>query len=394
MFLLWLGASISISEIYTGGLLAPLGLGLGITAIIIGHVVGTALLALGGYVSFFRKSNALESLNHSLGRGGGRLAALCNVVQLAGWTIVMVVQAGSAVTSIFPNLGFTPVSLALGLIVLVWALSFGSPAQWVNSAVVVLLAALCVVLFGESAGRAASPAPFSESMSFALAVELSIAMPISWLPLAGDYSSKTDDRICAAAMPFAGYFLGSILMYGFGLFIRVHTGGDFFSLISASGFRFAACAVVVLSTMTTAFLDLYSAAVSSTQFVKTKSPRLPILVIGIAAAAVSAVFPAEAYSDFLMNFLTAIGMVFAPIYAWVFTGFLMKEVEFGGKEPGKTGAAGRFITSFNLPGLIVIAAGMVLYRVCTNAGIGIPTLISMAAVAVLYIVIRKLRSKQ
>jgi putative hydroxymethylpyrimidine transporter CytX len=389
MFLLWVGAAISISEIYTGGLLAPLGFGRAMAAIVLGHLMGTGLLALGGYISFTRRRNAMESAAFSLGQNGGRLAALCNVVQLAGWTVVMVVQAGSAVTAIFPGLPFAPVSLALGLLVLLWALIFGSPAQWINSAVVILLAFLCGVLFWESAGRAPEGAVFTGDLSFALALELSIAMPVSWLPLAGDYSCGADDRICAAAMPLAGYFLGSVFMYGFGLFIALKTGGDFFALIAASRFRLVACAVVVFSTLTTAFLDLYSAAVSSTRLTGrptgrstgqstarptgVKNPKAPVLAIGVFAAVLSAVFPAEQYAGFLTNFLPAIGMVFIPLSGVIFIDFFMKRPE----DQGPLG--------FNLPGFAAALGGMAVYSLCARHEFGIPTLLSISAVAVLYI---------
>jgi putative hydroxymethylpyrimidine transporter CytX len=269
----------------------------------------------------------MDSAAFSLGRNGGKLAALCNVVQLTGWTVVMVVQAGSAVTAIFPALPFALVSLALGLLVLLWALAFGSPAQWINSAVVILLSILCAVLFWESAGKAGRPAVFSGDLRFTLALELSIAMPVSWLPLVGDYSYHAGDSVCASVMPFAGYFLGSALMYGFGLFIALKTGEDFFALIAASRFQLIACAVVVFSTLTTAFLDLYSAAVSSTRIININNRKIPILVIGLFAAVLSAVFPAEKYSGFLTSFLTAIGMVFAPVYAVIFIDFFMKRPE-------------------------------------------------------------------
>jgi putative hydroxymethylpyrimidine transporter CytX len=373
MFLLWVGAAISISEIYTGGLLAPLGFGKDLTAIILGHLIGTGLLALGGYISFIRRRSAMDSAAFSLGRNGGKLAAFCNVVQLTGWTVVMVVQAGSAVTAIFPRFPFAPAALALGLLVLLWALIFGSPAQWINGAVVILLSALCAFLFWESAGGAAGPAVFPGDLSFYLALELSIAMPVSWLPLAGDYSYRAKDGVCASAMPFAGYFLGSVLMYSFGLFIALKTGEDFFALIAASRFRFIACAVVVLSTLTTAFLDLYSAAVSSGRFITVKNPKAPILLIGSFAAILSAVFPAERYSDFLTNFLTAIGMVFVPVYGVIFIDFFMK-------RPENTSPPG-----INLPGLAAVLAGMAVYSLCARYEWGIPTLLSIAAVAVLYI---------
>ncbi|MDR0623332.1 MAG: cytosine permease [Treponema sp.] len=385
-FLLWAGAAISISEIYTGGLLAPLGFGRALTAIILGHLIGTGLLALGGYVSFTRRRSAMDSAAFSLGRNGGRLAALCNVVQLTGWTVVMVVQAGSAVTALFPALPFAPAALVLGFLVLLWALIFGSPAQWINGAVVILLALLSGVLFWESAGRAAGPAVFSEGLNFALALELSIAMPVSWLPLVGDYSYRAKDRFCASAVPFAGYFLGSVFMYGFGLFIALKTGGDFFALIAASRFRLIACAVVGFSTLTTAFLDLYSAAVSSTRItgriINAKNLKAPILVIGVCAGVLSAVFPVERYSGFLTKFLTAIGMVFIPVYGVIFIDFFIKRPE--DKSP----------LGINLPGSVAVLGGMAVYFLCTRHEAGIPTLLSIAAVAVLYIPAAIARAKR
>ncbi|AEF81173.1 permease [Leadbettera azotonutricia] len=369
MLLLWLGAAISISEIYTGGLLAPLGLARGIVVIIAGHIIGTGLLAFGSWVSYTRKENAMDSVGFSLGKAGGILVALCNVIQLTGWTIVMVVQAGSAIAGVFTDFPFWIIALVLSVLVLIWALILGSPAGKLNEIAVILLACLCVVLFAESAGNGG--AALSGTMSVTLGIELSIAMPVSWLPLAGDYACKAESGTSAALMPFIGYFVGSVLMYGFGLFIGVTTGGDIFAFIAGSSFRFVACAVVVLSTLTTAFLDLYSAAVSSRQLVKPKNEKLPLLVIGFFTIVVSVFFPVEQYGTFLETFLGAIGMVFVPVYSVIFLDFIMKKERFG--------------KVLHVPGLIVIVIGMVSYRLFSNFEIWIPTLLCIALVAVLYI---------
>jgi putative hydroxymethylpyrimidine transporter CytX len=371
MLLLWLGASISISEIYTGGLLAPLGLVRGIAVILIGHLIGTALLAFGSWVSFSRKENAMDSAVFSLGRAGGLLAALCNVVQLIGWTIVMVVQAGSAVSGVFPGFPFPAAALVLSGLVLIWALMLGSPAGRLNEIAVVLLAALCVLLFAEAAGKGLSGGGLREAMSVSLGIELSIAMPVSWLPLAGDYASKTDSPVCASLMPFIGYFTGSVLMYGLGLYIALGSGGDIFSFIAGSSFRFAACAVVVLSTMTTAFLDLYSAAVSSRQFIKPRNERLPVLIIGLFALGVSVFFPIGKYEAFLTNFLTAIGMVFVPIYSVIFLDYVLKQE--------------RFEKPLKIPAFAVIVIGMAAYRLFTQFEIWIPTVLTILTVWILYL---------
>jgi putative hydroxymethylpyrimidine transporter CytX len=371
MFLLWIGAAISISEIFTGGLLAPLGFGKGLAAILIGHLIGVALLAFGGYVSFARGENAMGAVAQSFGGAGGKLVALCNVVQLIGWTVVMIVQAGDAVTSVFPQIPFAPAALVLSVLVLAWALLLGSPAVRLNNVVVALLSVLCAVLFAESAGGAVFGAARSgDAISMALAIELSVAMPVSWLPLVGDYSVSAGDRTCAAGMPFAGYFAGSALMYLFGLFIAIYTGGDFFAFIAASRFRYLACGVVLLSTLTTAFLDLYSAAESSRRIVGVKSKRAPILAAGLLAAVLSVIFPVEFYGDFLTGFLTSIGMVFIPVYAVLFLDFLLK------RSVGEKALC--------LDKLLIALVGMVAYNLFSRYGIGIPTLMSILTVAVVY----------
>ena len=48
--MLWFGAAISIAEISTGALLAPLGFWTGITAIFIGHVIGCILFYFAGLI--------------------------------------------------------------------------------------------------------------------------------------------------------------------------------------------------------------------------------------------------------------------------------------------------------------------------------------------------------
>ncbi|MDR2947463.1 MAG: permease, partial [Candidatus Adiutrix sp.] len=226
MFLLWLGASISISEIFTGGLLAPLGLAKGLAVIVFGHLIGCGLLAFGGYVSFSRQQNAMSCVAAALGPRGGALVALCNVLQLIGWTIIMIVQAGAALTSLMDGLSFSLAALILSALIMLWALIFGSPVGRLNDVAVVLLLALCLVFFGQVLAADAQPADLSRHISLPLAMELSITMPISWLPLIGDYSCRAGDKSTAVAWPFFGYFLGSVFMYSVGLLISLSTGRD------------------------------------------------------------------------------------------------------------------------------------------------------------------------
>ena len=48
--LIWFGAAISIAEIMTGTLLAPLGMKKGIAAILLGHLIGCVLFYFAGLI--------------------------------------------------------------------------------------------------------------------------------------------------------------------------------------------------------------------------------------------------------------------------------------------------------------------------------------------------------
>jgi putative hydroxymethylpyrimidine transporter CytX len=375
MVLLWLGAAISISEIFTGGMLAPLGLARGFLAILAGHLTGTGFLAYAGYISFVRGKNAMDSAACSFGSAGVKIIALCNVVQLTGWTIIMVVQAASALTGMLPRLPFSLGALGLSLLVLIWALIFGSPAgRGLHGFIVILLSILSVVLFFEAASGGRGPYIPGEAMRMGLAIELSMAMPVSWLPLVGDYSCESGSPAGAALMPFTGYFLGSMLMYMLGLFIAVRGGGDIFTFIAGSRFRLAAGAVVLFSTLTTAFLDLYSAVVSSRQFIKPKNKKLPLIIAGLFTLGASSFFPVERYGQLLESFLITIGMVFVPVYALLFMDFLCRARETRTVSPAN---------------LIIAAAGMAAYWFFTRIAFFIPSLLSMALVCLLYLLVHR-----
>lgn len=81
---LWFGAAISIAEILTGGLIAPLGFRSGLIAIIIGHLIGTTILVLGGIIGTEARLPSIMSTGISFGKYGAYLFSVLNVLQLLG----------------------------------------------------------------------------------------------------------------------------------------------------------------------------------------------------------------------------------------------------------------------------------------------------------------------
>jgi purine-cytosine permease-like protein len=93
--------------------------------------------------------------------------------------------------------------------------------------------------------------------------------------------------------------------------------------------------------------------------------------MGLFAALVSTVFPVTLYAGFLEQFLTSIGMVFIPVYSVIFLDFILG-------RPASKGA-------FRADKLLIALAGMIAYRLFGRFDIGIPTVLCIATVALVYV---------
>ena len=95
--LIWFGASVSIAEIFTGSLIAPLGFSRGASAIVIGHIIGCIPLYLAGLIGADTGKSAMETVKISFGQKGALFFSALNIIQLIGWTAVMIIGGGRAV---------------------------------------------------------------------------------------------------------------------------------------------------------------------------------------------------------------------------------------------------------------------------------------------------------
>ena len=86
--LLWFGAAVSIAEIITGALLAPLGLARGTVAILLGHLIGCLLFYFVGRIGAESGRGAMESTTITFGRRGSVFFSVLNVLQLDRKSVV------------------------------------------------------------------------------------------------------------------------------------------------------------------------------------------------------------------------------------------------------------------------------------------------------------------
>ena len=374
--LIWFGAGVSIAEILTGTYFAPLGMGKGILAIVVGHVIGCALFFFAGLIGGRTGLSAMETVKLSFGKKGGLLFAFLNVLQLVGWTAIMIYDGALATNGIFDT-GAWVWCLVIGALILVWILIGITNLGWVNrismAALFILTLVLCKVIFID--GRPGDASAFGEAMSFGAAVELAVAMPLSWLPLVSDYTREAQKPLAATVASTLTYGLVSCWMYIIGMGAAIYTGeGDIALIMVKAGLGVAALVILILSTVTTTFLDAWSAGISSESLSKKLSGKWVAVGVTVIGTAAAMLFPMDDITDFLY----LIGSVFAPMIAVQLADFFIL------RRPGTD-------SGFDWAGLGVWLAGFVIYRLLMNVDFVLGnTLPDMLITMALCVLVRRL----
>ena len=374
--LIWFGAALSIAEMQTGTYFAPLGLTQGITAILLGHIIGCALLFGAGIIGGRTGKSAMETAKLSFGRNGGRIFALLNIVQLLGWTGIMIYEGALAADTLL-GIGHRSWCLLSGLLIMLWIAIGRKNLGRLNAAAMGTL--LLMTLFLSNTLWADSTTLPKEPLSFALALELSIAMPLSWLPLISDYTRKAANPDRATAVSTIVYGLVSCWMYIIGLSAALTFGeNDIAQVMAKSGLGIAGLLIILLSTVTTTYLDAYSAGVSGKSLAARLNEKKAAIVVTFCGTAAAIFLPLLDFTEFLYF----IGSVFAPMIAIQLTDYFII-----GKHYEQT--------AFSRHNLLLWFTGFVLYRLLMLADLPIgSTLPAMLATTALCVAINFLRTRQ
>jgi putative hydroxymethylpyrimidine transporter CytX len=223
----------------------------------------------------------------------------------------MILSGAAAASSIVPMVGVGGWSIIIGILIIVWIMigvkNLGKVNLVTMSALFILTIILSMVIFRQ--GRAPV---FNQTISFGTGVELSVAMPLSWLPLISDYTRMAKKPVAATMTSITAYFFTSSWMYIIGMGAAIFTGeSDIAAIMMKAGLGMAALIIIVFSTVTTTFLDSYSAGVSAASIskkLKEKPAAVVVCMVGILLAIFASINQFE-------EFLYLIGSVFAPMIA-------------------------------------------------------------------------------
>ena len=381
--LIWFGAAVSIAEILTGTYFASLGFLKGLVAIVLGHIVGCVLLFLAGLIGAKTQKSSMDTVKMSFGDKGSIFFAVLNVMQLFGWTGIMIYDGALATEGILA-VGHMIWCLIIGGLILIWILigikNLGKINIVAMSALFIMTIVLSFIIFkggavfdtgneGMSFGAVFDTG--NEGMSFGAALELSVAMPLSWLPLMSDYTKEAEKPVKATAASSIVYGLVSIWMYVIGMSAALFTKeSDIAQILLKAGFGIMGLLIVVLSTVTTTFLDVYSAGVSTESIfskVEAKWVAMAVTIIGTLGAVILPM-------DDITGFLYLIGSVFAPMIAIQIVDFFVLKISHDEKK-------------FSVQNIIIWGIGFIIYRVLmkvdTPIGSTIPSMLITIFISVI-----------
>jgi len=332
--LLWGNLGVSLLVLVAGTYLAGLGLQRGLLAVLVGAVLGCALLGLAGYIGAERRVPAMVLMREPLGQRGSYAPTVLNVVQNLGWATFELIVIAAAVNALADQVfGFRERwvwVLAFGAITL--ALALAGPITFVRRYVrrfAIWAVAASVgyltwwALDGASTGDLWSADP-AGGITFWQGVDLTVAMAASWLPLAADYTRFARRPRHAFWGTALGYFVPLVWLYGLGALLFLSRGtSDTTALLTsiAAGGIASALALVALTVDETdePFANVYSSAVSVQNLVPEASQRLLVLAVGGLAIGGALVVDLGRYQSFLF----LLGSFFVPLFGVLAAEFLL-----------------------------------------------------------------------
>jgi putative hydroxymethylpyrimidine transporter CytX len=377
---LWGDLSIGLLVLVSGALLVPaLGLPFAVLAIVLGTAIGCLPLALVGFAGAREGVPGMVLFRPVLGRRGSYLPSAANLIQLIGWTAFefwAMARVANAVSVDLLGLDGWFVWLII-VAVICTALALAGPVftvrrwlerfgAWVVAAVAawITVRVIAVGELGELWSR-----PGTGGLPFWAAVDLVVAMPVSWLPLVADFNRFARDERRSALATYGSYAAGNAWFYLLGALLVLAAGAtpdvlDVGTTIAATAGGAVVLIALLVGESDQAMANLYSGAVSVQNVAPSVRQRPLIVGLGLTGFAIAALLSADAAGTFEV-FLFLIGSVFVPLFGVFAADLMLRGWRYGEPalfEEAPDGVRWRAVVPW--------VVGFVVYQWCVPTGPG------------------------
>ena len=325
---LWFSLGVGLLVIQIGAYLVPaMGTQDALLAILLGSLLGSGLVAWVAKLGCDTGLSSAGLMHQVYGSGFAKLPIVLNVIQLVGWTsFELVIMREGTLAMGEQHMGWSGNYLVMatvfwgGILTLLMASSMlGLVRNFVSRfglpLVVISLAWLTWQFLGVLQTQDVSAfwnRPGNNSMGFLSAIDLVIAMPVSWLPLVADYARHGKNSRTAMSATWLGYALANIWCYSLGVLVVSVSSPDInlvSTLLLAQG-GLLALGLILIDELDNAYGDVYSASLNSHSLFSRWSIKQWGLLIAVGCTLLAIVLPMHSLEPFLLM----LSSVFIPLY--------------------------------------------------------------------------------
>lgn len=283
-------------------------------ATVVGTALGAAAIAVSAIPGAQTGAPAMMLLRGLLGARISYLPTVLNIVQMVGWGTFELVTIATAAATVLPAVpqwifvvvgGVITTGLSLYPLGAVRVLR-----KYVTVAVVIALA----YLFFQLLAKPLPPLTDGTWSGFSIGVDTTVAVAVSWVPMAADYARHSRSSAAAFTGAFFGYGLTQIACYALGLLALVTVAADsdqIFGAFIAVPLGGLAFAVLAIREMDQSFANVYSATVSTQNMRPRWDRRYIAVTVGVLITLLALAVDIYGYA----SFLSLIGSVFVPLFA-------------------------------------------------------------------------------
>ena len=358
-------------------------------AIVAGSILGAGIL---GWVAKIGCDSGLASagLMHAVyGRSFARLPILLNIVQLLGWgafelvvmrdaTVAIGRQSGSMTAAYWP---YVATALWGAAVMLLMSVSMVQLVRKLIARVALPLVVLSLIWlswqFLSMAQLKGFEALWSRAgaggMGVMSALDLVIAMPISWLPLVADYARHGRSGAAALRGTWLGYALANIWCYSLGvLVVLTLPSTDLVTALLLAQGGLIALSLILIDEVDNAYGDAYSGAVSAHSLLPRWGIRQFGVLMVLACTLLAMLLPMHSLEPFLLM----LSSVFVPLF-----GVILGRLAFGVPAATLLDKA----PAVNVLPVLIWLSGIAMYHLSSRytpaLGAALPTLVATFAVA-------------
>jgi putative hydroxymethylpyrimidine transporter CytX len=389
---LWFSLGVGLLVMQMGAYLVPaVGTRDAALAIALGTAIGAGLLAWTAKLGADSGLTSAGLMHQTYGSLFARLPVLLNIAQLIGWTTfeLVIMRDGTAAigkqsfgVALDGVAGNAATTLLWGAVLTL--LLMGSMTQLVRKIIgrygLPLVIASLVWLSWQFGTRVQANGletfvsrAGDGSMGLFSAMDLVIAMPVSWLPLVADYARFGKSGKGAFSGTWIGYAVANSWCYALGVMVASVSAPDadlVATLLLAQG-GLIALSLILVDEIDNAYGDVYSGAVSSHSLVPKVSIRVWGIGLAVLCTGLAMVLPMRGLEPFLL----ILSSVFVPLY-----GVILGRLGFG------HGGTAMPTTKVDYTAAAIWIVGIAVFQGLTNYapqwGATLPTLLLTGVLAI------------